>query len=134
MRKPDSELNQLQKQHLLRTLHQGSKQHPGKSKLSPDRCLDFSSNDYLGLADRAELKSAAIQAIESALSNPLINKTIDQANGILFYIKGGNDILFTANQNNFYDIKLLVTAEFQSGSNVQLRKTSLQSKDKETVK
>lgn len=64
MRKPDSELNQLQKQHLLRTLHQGSKQHPGKSKLSPDRCLDFSSNDYLGLADRAELKSAAIQAIE----------------------------------------------------------------------
>ena len=37
-------------------------------------------------------KDAAMQAIESALSNPLINKTIDQANGILFYIKGGNDI------------------------------------------
>ena len=37
-------------------------------------------------------KEAAMEAIESALSNPLINETIDEANGILFYIKGGNEI------------------------------------------
>ncbi|MBN17911.1 MAG: cell division protein FtsZ [Chloroflexi bacterium] len=37
-------------------------------------------------------KNAAINSIESALSNPLINETIAEAKGILFYIKAGNDI------------------------------------------
>ena len=37
-------------------------------------------------------KDAAMEAIKSALSNPLINETIDEASGILFYIKAGNEI------------------------------------------
>ncbi len=64
MRDPDSELDQLKEQHLLRTLDQGSARHSRQSISPQDSSLDFSSNDYLGLAGKSEIKSAAVRAIE----------------------------------------------------------------------
>ena len=64
MREPDSELDQLKKQHLLRTLDQEITRLGASAKFPPENCVNFSSNDYLGLAASPELKSAAVQAIE----------------------------------------------------------------------
>jgi len=65
MRDPDSELNQLKEQHLLRALDEGINRPLDPAKISRERFVDFSSNDYLGLADHEKLKTAAIQATES---------------------------------------------------------------------
>ena len=65
MRDPDSELNQLKEQHLLRALDEGINRPLDTAKLGSERFVDFSSNDYLGLADHAKLKAAAIQATEN---------------------------------------------------------------------
>ena len=65
MRDPDSELNQLKEQHLLRSLNEGINRPLDTAKLARERFVDFSSNDYLGLADHAKLKAAAIQATEN---------------------------------------------------------------------
>lgn len=65
MRDPDSELNQLKEQHLLRALDQGINRPLDTAESVRERFLDFSSNDYLGLADHAKLKTAAIQATEN---------------------------------------------------------------------
>lgn len=64
MRKPESELEQLQKQHLHRVLGHARTGNKGEFTSPSDCLLNFSSNDYLGLAKSPELKSAAIAAIE----------------------------------------------------------------------
>ena len=64
MRDPDSELNQLKKKHLLRELDQGINSSLETKGLTNEDFVQFSSNDYLGLASHAELKAAAIQATE----------------------------------------------------------------------
>jgi 8-amino-7-oxononanoate synthase len=64
MRKPESELEQLQNQHLLRVLDRERTFNKGELTSPSDCSLNFSSNDYLGLAKSPELKSAATAAIE----------------------------------------------------------------------
>jgi 8-amino-7-oxononanoate synthase len=64
MRDPDSELNQLKEKHLLRELDQGINSSLETKGLTNEDFVQFSSNDYLGLASHAELKAAAIQATE----------------------------------------------------------------------
>ncbi|MCH2060479.1 MAG: 8-amino-7-oxononanoate synthase [Verrucomicrobiales bacterium] len=64
MRDPDSELDQLKEKHLLRALDQGINSPVETKGLTSEDFVQFSSNDYLGLASHAELKAAAIQATE----------------------------------------------------------------------
>lgn len=64
MREPESELEQLQEQHLHRVLNHGRNTDGGEFTSPPGYFLNFSSNDYLGLAQSPELKSAATAAIE----------------------------------------------------------------------
>ena len=58
MRDPDDELGELAASGLRRTLRRlDSPQGRSVSLAGSGTCLNFSSNDYLGLADDAELKS-----------------------------------------------------------------------------
>ncbi len=64
----DAELNQrlaaLQKQNLFRELHRVDSPQSPRIKIGGKTLLNFSSNDYLGLANDPILKEAAIKAVE----------------------------------------------------------------------
>ncbi|MDA7916119.1 8-amino-7-oxononanoate synthase [Verrucomicrobia bacterium] len=59
-----AELDQLSEASLLRSLRTLESPQGARVQIEGRELINFSSNDYLGLADSAELKGAAIEAIE----------------------------------------------------------------------
>ncbi len=59
-----TELEDLKKKNLLRSLRQMDSDQDAIVTVDGQKCVNFSSNNYLGLANDHRLKSAAIQAIQ----------------------------------------------------------------------
>lgn len=63
-RKLEEKLEAIRKAGLYRSLRRLNSPQTSRIECEGQRCLNFSSNDYLGLADHPALKEAAIKAIE----------------------------------------------------------------------